>query len=348
MAAQQVHPGARELIERPGLRRREQLQSVAERSGLQVGLGRGQAAFGTPGRIGGQRHRALEERRGGGQPAARLRPPGRPLQLCRDLLVRARRGLGPVPGPPVRIGDRVGHLRQRRVHLLPRLDRRRSVGRRTGQRMPEPHPRPELDQPGLDRRRLRLDRKAEPPGRPQDERPVTGRVGRRQQHQPAGLLRQSLQLAGEAVLDPARQRRRAGQAEPARQLRRGQPARQLQQRQRIPPGLRDDQVTDPRVQRAGQRGLQQRPRVIVPQPSDFQLRQPGQLRGRLAGREHQPDRVHGQPTCGKPQRLGRGPVQPLHIIDQADERAVPGRLRQQAQHRQPHQEPVRRRPGGHA
>jgi len=91
VAAQQVHPGAGELVERPGLRRREQVQSVAERSGLQVGLRRGQAAFGTPGRIDGQRHRALQERRGRGQPAARLRPPGRTLQLRRDLLVRARR-----------------------------------------------------------------------------------------------------------------------------------------------------------------------------------------------------------------------------------------------------------------
>ena len=66
-----------------------------------------------PGRIGGQRHRALQERRGRGQPAAGLRPPGRPLQLRRDLLVRSGRGLGPVPGPAIRIGQRVGHLGQR-------------------------------------------------------------------------------------------------------------------------------------------------------------------------------------------------------------------------------------------
>ena len=43
MAAQQVHPGAGQLIERPGLRRREQVQGIAERSGLQVGLRRGQS-----------------------------------------------------------------------------------------------------------------------------------------------------------------------------------------------------------------------------------------------------------------------------------------------------------------
>jgi hypothetical protein len=289
LPAQQVHPGAGELIERPGtliLRRREQVQGVTEGAGLHVGLRRGQRALGTPRRVGGQRHRSLQERRGRGQPAAGLRPPGRTLQLRGYLLIRPGRGLGLVPGPPIRIENRVGHLRQRGVHLVPRLDRRRPVGGRTGQRMPEPHPGSKLDQPRLYRWCPRQDADAQPPGRPPDQRRVTGRIGRRQLQQPPGLVGQSLQLAGEAVLDPARQRCRARQAKPARQLRRRQAARQLQQRQRIPPGLRDDQVTDPRVQRACQRRLQQRSRVIVPQPPDFQLRQPGQLRGRIPGREH--------------------------------------------------------------
>ena len=95
----------------------------------------------------------------------------------------------------------------------------------------------------------------------------------------------------------------------------------------LPAGLGDDQVADPRVQRPGQRRVQQRPRVIVPQPVDFQLGQPGQLRARLAGREHQPDRVGRQPPRREPQRLRRGPVQPLLVVDQADQRAFPGHLR---------------------
>ena len=68
----------------------------------------------------------------------------------------------------------------------------------------------------------------------------------------------------------------------------------------------------------------------------------------LAGREHQPDRVGRQPPRHEPQRLRRRLVQPLLVVDHADQRPLPGHLRQQAQHGQPDQEPVRRRAGGQA
>ena len=196
--------------------------------------------------------------------------------------------------------------------------------------MPEPHLAAELGQPRLRRRRPRLDRDAQPPGRAPYQRPVTGRIGGRQLQQPPGLVRHGVQLAPEAVLDPARQRRGAGQAEPAGQLRGGQPTRQFQQRQRVAAGLGDDQVADSRVQPPGQRRVQQHPRVIVVQPVNFQLRQPGQIGARIAGREHQPDRVGGEPPRGEPERLCRGLVQPLLVVDQADQRAFPGHPGQQA------------------
>ena len=41
-------------------------------------------------------------------------------------------------------------------------------------------------------------------------------------------------------------------------------------------------------------------------------------------------------------------IQPLHVIDQAEQRTLPGHLRQQAQDGQAHQEPVRCRPRIHA
>ena len=66
-----------------------------------------------------------------------------------------------------------------------------------------------------------------------------------------------------ALLDPARQRRGGGQAEPARQLRRAQPARKLEQGQRITVRLGHDQVPDLRVQGPGQRRIQQHPRVLL-------------------------------------------------------------------------------------
>ena len=192
--------------------------------------------------------------------------------------------------------------------------------------MLEPHPAAELDQARLPRWVRCVSRDGQPLGGPPHQRPVAGRIGRRQLHQPSGLVRQGVQLPGEAVLDPARQRSGTGQPESAGQLRGGQPARQFQQRQRVPAGLRHDQVADPRVQRPGQCRIQQRPRVLVCQPADFQLRQPGQARARLTGREHQPDRVGAQPPRRESQRLRRGLVQPLLVVDQADQRAFPGHL----------------------
>jgi len=47
------------------------------------------------------------------------------LKFGGNFLIGARRGLGPVPGPPVWIDSRVGGIGQRAVQLLPGLDQRR-------------------------------------------------------------------------------------------------------------------------------------------------------------------------------------------------------------------------------
>jgi hypothetical protein len=85
------------------------------------------------------------------------------------------------------------------------------------------------------------------------------------------------------------------------------------------------------------------------------LRPPGrplQLHGDVLVRnprgEHQAHRVAGQPPGRKPERLRRGAVQPLLVIHHADQRTLPGRLGQQAQHGQAHQKPVRRWTGAEA
>ena len=104
MAAQQVDPGALELVERPGLRRGQEPERRVERAGLEARLRRRQRALRTPRRVDGQRDGALEERGRGGDAAASLRPAGRALELGGDLLVGPgrRRGRGARragPGP---------------------------------------------------------------------------------------------------------------------------------------------------------------------------------------------------------------------------------------------------------
>ena len=61
----------------------------------------------------------------------------------------------------------------------------------------------------------------------------------------------------------AREPHRAGKSEPARQLRRGLSAWQLEQGQRVAMRLGDDLVADPRIDRPGERRVEQRPGVIV-------------------------------------------------------------------------------------
>ena len=78
--------------------------------------------------------------------------------------------------------------------------------------------------------------------------------------------------------------------------------------------------------------------VLVRQPPDLQVRQPAELLARLARGEDQPDRFGQQPPRRERQHLRRRPVQPLRVIDHAQQRPLLRRLRQQGQHRQ-------RRPG---
>ncbi len=87
--------------------------------------------------------------------------------------------------------------------------------------------------------------------------------------------------------------------------------------------------------------------MIVRQSPDFELGQPGQVRTRHPGREHQADRIGGQPPAHEPERLCRGVVEPLLVIHQADQRLFFRYLGQQAQHGQPHQEAIRRWAAAH-
>jgi hypothetical protein len=118
-----------------------------------VGLSCGKCPLPAPPWVRRQLGRAREEGGGCGQSAACLRPVSGVLQLGGDVLVRPGRRLGVMPSPPVRIGLRVGGLRQRPVRTAPLLGRGGAVDRRAHQRMMEPHPRPELDQVRRLRRR---------------------------------------------------------------------------------------------------------------------------------------------------------------------------------------------------
>jgi hypothetical protein len=190
----------------PGFRPGQQLERRVGRAGLVLGLRGGERAPGLARRVGGQLGRTLKERGRRGQAAAGLRPSRGPLEFTRDILVGVRNGMSAVPGTAIGIELRIDHLRQRGVHP-PAIGRRcASVSRRAHQRMPEPHPDADLEQPGRFGKTGRLGAEPEPAGRPPHQHRVAGRLGRRDHEQPPGILGQVVDPPQEAVLDLARQR----------------------------------------------------------------------------------------------------------------------------------------------
>ena len=79
-------------------------------------------------------------------------------------------------------------------------------------------------------------------------------------------------------------------------------------------------------------------------PSTTSARQPLELITRITRREHKRDRLRQQPPRHEHERLRRGPIKPVRVINHTQKRLLRGRLREQAQHRQPHQKPIRRVP----
>ena len=137
---------------------------------------------------------------------------------------------------------------------------------------------------------------AQPLGRTPEQQRIPDRLGRCDQQQQPGVVRQWFEPAYEALLDPAWNRVRRRHSEPACKLRRGEPARQLKQRQRIAPRLRDDPVPNSLIQHELHSRSQQHARVVVTQAVHLEPRNVVKLVARLACAEHDPDWLCQQTT----------------------------------------------------
>ena len=84
----------------------------------------------------------------------------------------------------------------------------------------------------------------------------------------------------------------------------------------------------------------QRAVILILQAVNLQVRQPPSSSPGSRG-EQQSDTLGQQPPGHERQHLRGRPIQPRRVIDQAQQRPLLGCLRQQGQHRQPGQKPIR-------
>ena len=244
-----------------------------------------------------------------------------------------------MPRTAVWVDPSFGRLRQCQVGRPTFLDGRGAVDGGAHQRMPEGHAIADRQEPVrflVDRR----DRDPDQLGRTQQQPRIADRLRRREQQQTPRVDRERIESLDEALLDSPGESSRIDQAEASGQLRRRQPARQLQQGERVPARLRDDPVADLLVQVEPDRRAQQRAGIAVAHPTHLEVGDVLEVFARLARSEHDPDRLGEEATGDEGQRQRRGVIEPLCVIDDAQERTSLRSLREQAQHPQPDQEPV--------
>ena len=237
----------------------------------------------------------------------------------------------------------VGGLGERAVNGVAFRECGRPVGGRTNERVPEPHPCTELEQPHLGGRPRSLGRDSELFGGAPYQHRLTDRVGRCQHDQPSGVLREHLETSPEALLDGVGQRHRTRHREAARQLGGRRSARQFEQRQRVAARLGDDPLAHDRVDRPRECRGEQGAGVGAVESLEPELRQARQLTplGWLADREQECDSLRQQPPRHEPEDLDGGIVKPLEVIHQAEQRLLLGGGGHQAERRETDQEATR-------
>ena len=232
--------------------------------------------------------------------------------------------------------------------------------------MAELDPVPDLDQPpGLSGGRCGCGESQLRPGPPEQVR-IPGGIGRRGQQQGLGVRGQSPDFLEVALPELASERQRLGQRCAASQLAGLQRLADLDEGQRVPPGLGHNALADrlfqpgffrpgsvpPRAVRSwpvparaggGRQQLSRRSLIQASQPQlgqAFQECRPGS--GFPHGEDHH-DGVGVQAAGQERQGGGRLVIQPVRVVDQAEQRLGRGAGGQQPQRREPDQEAVGRR-----
>ena len=288
--------------------------------GLPEVLGRADQPPGPRRRLQGERGGPLQRGRGRGRATAEAGPAGRRLQRRGGRLIRADRGRGQMPGPPVGVEPVGQHRDHRLVDGLAGREGGALVDGRGDQREAEPQLLAvDFDQPGPLGRLKGLGAHAKGGAGRQHGGQVANVLGRRDQEQRLGLGREPPHPGQERPLRPGTERQPRGQQRAAVELVAGQDRRKLRQGQRVPVGLVDQPVADLVRDLAGPR-LQELTGGLVVEPTKPQRRQAGRVEPAavaLPGGEQQHDRLGDEPPPDERQCVGRRPVQPLRVGEQA-------------------------------
>ena len=328
-------------------RDRQQLQGGLGRTGLVLGVRGVQRPSRTAGGLGGQLGRPLQERRRGGQPAAGTRPSGRTLQLGGGLLVGAQHRLRAVPGAPVGVAVRRWHRPARRARgggpaawrpgrppSAP-ADGGTAPGRRSSaaRRPPRARPLGAIPRSAAARHSSAASPVGSAAATSSSSWVSAGRSPERRWNMSS--IRRGTLIASGSSNPPAR---RAGDAlRGSSSSARGLPRASATIRSRTPSssGVRTAAASSARAS-------------LSPSPSRRSSGNPVNepappVVARVAQRDQQRHPLGRHPPRHERQHLRGRLVQPLRVVDEAQQRPVLGDLGQQVEDGQPDQEPVRRR-----
>ena len=277
----------------------------------------------------------LERRRGDGVATTQSSSIGAAFQLARNVGVGPGGGSRSMPGAPIGFELSAERVRQGEVSGTAFARRRTVVDRGSDERMAQLDVGSrDADEADLLRRAERLSADPCHLSSPQHRRERTRLVGGNQQELPLRRGRQAPDALQEQRFDVAGQRERLRQRLGARELCPREGGRELDERERVPGRLLDQASAhrrrDPRAdaadQRSGRIGIERRQRQLGDVPS----LEPTLVA--FARREQEHDSFRLQAPRDEQQRVRRRVVEPLGIVDEAQQGPLLGDVAQQPEH----------------
>ena len=315
-------PSLLELVERPVGSDGDQRRGGLGGTGELLGLCRCERSPRAPRRIWRQCRCALEECRRRSDTAPRLRATGRTLELGGDRFIGPQRTPRAVPCPPVGVPLGVRGVGECAVHAMTVLVRRRSVCRRTDEWVNEADGRADIEQSCVHCGDRVGQLEPKDLSRAMQQEGIAERLCGGREDKQLRRRRERQKARGITLFDLACDLQASRKAESSGKVRDVPSARQLEQGEWIAAAFGDDPVAHRGVERDLQVGQQQRARIVGAETGHTQLGKADEdIRvADGARRANQCDPLGECPTPDEQEHLGRGDIEPLRVVDHAQQR----------------------------